>query len=866
MIKSRFLYLSTVLITLLTGCSKTREQEILVQSVSLSQSTAEMVVGETVQLKALVLPSDATDKTVQWSSSKVSVATINNSGFITAISEGVSTVTASVGGKSATCRITVCKPFIAVTSITLDKTELSLVKGQTETLKATIKPDDATDCSVIWGISNTAVATVDDNGIVTALSGGSAIITAKAGMKVATCSVNVTIPVKSITLDRESITLEEDSYTTLAATVKPDDATNKTVIWSSSDTDIATVDQRGIVIAIKEGTATITASADEQSTSCTVTVKKKFIAVSYIILNKEDLELNKGQTETLVAVVKPDDATDMTVSWSSSNTAVATVDSNGKVTAVTGGDATIFAKAGEKQAACKVTVTVPVSAVSLNKETLTLVEGESETLVATIEPQNATDKSCKWSSSNKEVAMVNNEGKVTAIKAGEAIITVEAGDKSASCRVMVNNPFIPVKGISLSRTSVELNKGNSVTLVATVTPSNATDPSITWKSSDESIATVDQNGKVTAINSGSTTITAKAGEQQASCTISVIIPVTGITLNTTSLSMGKGQSSTLVATVSPADATDKSVSWTSSDTKVVTVTNGTVTSVGGGMAEITAKTNDGGYEAKCVVEVKVPVQGVSLNSTSLNIYQYDEVVLIASVFPSDASNKAVTWSSDNPSIVSVDSNGKIIGKSGGSATITVETKDGNYTAQCYVTVTADAHKAVDLGLSVKWATTNYGTTSSTATGGYYMWGDPTGTATAVTYTAPNVNSISGTGYDIVRKNWGGSWRIPSRTELGELYSKCTWKQETVSGVSVFRVTGPNGNSIIIPFTGLGYPASGPAGTKQYMSMDRVYLMSGNSYSDEYGRFAYVYYYSQNGNYNWESYNADLVYITIRPVR
>ena len=680
------------------------------------------------------------------------------------------------------------------------------------------------------------------------------------------CNKEKIVAVTSVSLSQSTAEMIVGETVQLSATVLPSDATDKSVTWATSKQSVATVSSSGVVTAIAEGTSTITASVGGKSATCLVTVSKRVIPVSSVELNKTTLTLIKGTTEALVATVKPDDATDKSVVWSSSNSTIASVDSDGRVTGVAGGEVTIYAKAGEKEAKCIVTVTVPVTAISVNKESITLVEGESETLVATIEPDDATDKTVTWISSNEQIATVDETGKVTAVKAGEATITAKAGDKAANCQVKVNLPYIPVSGISLNKSSLELKKGSTETLIATVLPENATEPAVKWSSTNEAVVTVDQEGKVTAVNSGTATITAKAGEFSATCEVTVVIPVSGVTLNKTSLTLDKGATFVLAAQIYPEDATNKQVTWSSSNTGVATVADGTVVAVGGGVAEIKVRTQDGGIEAKCTVTVQVPVTGISLNTTSVSIYRYDEQTLQATVYPSDATNKVVSWSSNKSNIVSVDSNGKITGVAGGSATITVKTADGGFSAQCYVTVTDDGHQAVDLGLSVKWATTNFGTTSTTATGGYYLWGDPTGTATASSYSAPNVNSISGTGYDIVRKNWGGSWRIPSRTELGELYTKCTWKMETVSGVLVYRVTGPNGNSILVPFTGLGYPASGPAGTKQYISMDRAYLMSGNSYLDEYGRFAYVYYFDQDGRYNWESYNVDFIYITIRPVR
>lgn len=509
------------------ACEKAPE-EIGVSSITLSQTMAEMLIGETVQLTATILPSNATDKAVTWASSKQSVATISNNGLITAVAEGQSTITATAGGKSATCQVTVSSGFVAVVSISLDK---------------------------------------------------------------------------------ESITLEEDGSTTLVATIKPDDATDKSVAWSSSNTSIATVDQSGKVTAVKEGSATITARASDKQATCSVTVKKKVIAVTSVTLNKTELSLNKGQSETLTANVKPDNATDKSVTWSSSNTGIATVDSNGKVTAVFGGNATITAKAGDQQATCTVTVSVPLESVSLNKNELALNKGQSETLTATVKPDDATEKTITWSSSNTGVATVDSNGKVTAVGGGNATITAKAGDRQATCAVTVT---VPVESITLDKTSVALEEGESVTLSVTITPEDATDKSITWTTSANSIATVDQNGKVTAIQEGTATVTAKAGGKEASCEITVnkkVIQVTSITLDKEELTVFVGNQVTLTATVKPDDATDKTVTWTSSNTSAATVDNGVIKGVGTGRTTITATA--GNQSATCsVLVVKDSYDGV----------------------------------------------------------------------------------------------------------------------------------------------------------------------------------------------------------------------------------------------------------------
>ena len=601
MFMKRFLYF-VLLGILLFACEKAPE-EVRVESVSLSQPTAEMLIGESVQLSTTVLPSNATDKTVIWASSKQSVATVTESGRVTAIAEGVSTITASASGKSATCMVTVSKGYVAVSSVTLNKQTLSLEKGASETLSATVLPADATNKTVTWTTSNSSIANVDQSGKVTAIGGGSATITAKADNQTATCTVAVTVPVTSISLDRESLTLEEEGTTVLTATIEPADATDKTITWSSSNTAIVTVDNAGKVTAVKEGSAIITAKAGAKEAKCAVTVQKKVIPVSSITLNKTSLSLEKGASETLTATVSPEDATDKTVTWNSSNAEVASVDENGKVTANSGGEAIIMAKAGEKTATCTVTVTVPVTSISLDRESLTLEEESTAVLTATIKPADATDKTITWSSSNTAIVTVDNAGKVTAVKEGSAIITAKAGAKEAKCAVTVQKKVIPVSSITLNKTTLSLEKGTSETLTATVGPEDATDKTVTWSSSNAEIASVDEHGKVTAHTGGEAVITAKAGEKAATCTVTVTVPVESITLNKTALELYEGKSEVLKATVKPDDATDSKVTWGSSDKEIAAVDGeGKVTAIGAGETIITAMA--GGKTASCKVVVK----------------------------------------------------------------------------------------------------------------------------------------------------------------------------------------------------------------------------------------------------------------------
>ena len=259
--------------------------------------------------------------------------------------------------------------------------------------------------------------------------------------------------------------------------------------------------------------------------------------------------------------------------------------------------------------------TIAVTGVSLNKTTLSLETGGSETLTATIAPEGATDQTVTWSSDKEGVATVSSAGLVTAVAAGEATITVKTTDGgfTATCKVTVTDPVIAVTGVSLSKTTLSLETGGTATLTATVAPTGASDKTVTWRSKKEGVATVSSAGLVTAVAAGDATITVKTtdGGFTATCKVTVtdpVISVTGVTLNKTTLELETGGSETLTATVAPTDASDKTVTWSSNKESVATVDkDGKVTAVTAGEATITVKTTDGGFTATCKVTVTDPV-------------------------------------------------------------------------------------------------------------------------------------------------------------------------------------------------------------------------------------------------------------------
>ena len=711
------------------------------------------------------------------------------------------------------------------------------------------------------------------------------------------------VAVESVSLIPTSLTLTEGETYSLIATVTPSNASDKSVTWSSSDTSVATVSSSFEAVTAKSvGMATITVTTNDggKKATCVVTVKAKVIPVESVSLDKTSLTMTVGDTQTLTATVTPDNATDKSVTWSSSNTSVARVSTSGEISAIAAGTATVTVSTsnGATTATCGVTVNERplVTSISVDGMSISDFVGGSYSRTPGIVPSNAR-YDLEWTVSNPRVVEIQGSGRSVVVHTkdyGKSTVTVS--DKltgisaSFDVRTLVSdfkwkeNTGSTYSGYPL----ITIEEGDEYQLHYSCVPSTAThlfedlSEIVVYENGrvadGPSYISIDENGLIKGLKAGTTGIkptgrivcdTSSGQQQRVYITVkSKAIPVSGIVLDKTTLTMAEGDSQTLIATVNPSNATDKSVSWSSSNTSVAMVSSsGVVTAKAAGTAKITVMTNDGGKTASCTVTVlPVAVTGVTLNKYSLSLYQNDTETLIATVLPANATNKNVTWSSSNSSVASVTSNGIVSALSAGSATITVTTTDGGKTASCSVTVTADPYGAVDLGLSVKWASFNYGASSVTATGGYYMWGDPTGSGQPMFFTPPSVSSISGTQYDIVRRNWGGSWRIPTWAEINELYSNCTWTKTTLNGVSVLKVTGRNGAFIYLPFTGYGMPDDGPVGTVTVSDGSNAYMMSAESYGDSYGRFVYVIYFTPSGGWSSANYNASFVKFPIRPVR
>ena len=350
-----------------------------------------------------------------------------------------------------------------VTGVSLDQTSVTLDVNGTTTLTAIFSPENATSNGVSWTTSDGNVATVD-GGSVKAIAPGDATITVTTadGGYTASCSVHVNpIPITGVTISAGTLSVEAGKTATLIANVNNDTTLDKGITWTSNNEGVAKV-AGGTVTGVAEGTAIITATSvgdASKSASCTVTVTKVVAAVTGVSVNPTSVSLEPGKSASVVAQVTPDNATNKSVSWSSSNPAVATVDGNGKITAVAVGEATITATTadGGKTSTCKVTVTQNV-ALALKEATASVAVSGKYQIVPTV--TGTTNTAVTYATSNDKVATVDASGVVTGVATGEATITVtSAADttKTATVKVsVINDP-------KLDKTTPLLDsKGNQV--------------------------------------------------------------------------------------------------------------------------------------------------------------------------------------------------------------------------------------------------------------------------------------------------------------------------------------------------------------------------------------------------------------------
>ena len=493
-------------------------------SLDLYNNTSETLV-------ATVLPNNATNKGVTWSSNNTSVATVSNTGLVTAKSTGNATITVTTvdGGFSATCAVTVTNSTPTVTSVTLNKTShtIDLFSSSSVTLSATVNGTNNPSQSVSWSSSNTSVATVNSSGKVSALRVGSATITATStfdNTKSASCLITVvdTTPVVTgVTLNETSIQLDVDreNEKQLSATVEGVNGPSQSVTWTSADSDIATVSSGGLVTGIAPGETTITATSvydPSFSTSCDVTVIDSSIGVDVITNAKLGFTSGDSGYTTKTGISDTTTATYTVHSFKNNDY----IQFNGTATA----GLISSSSAGYLK---KVTVDFNTKT-SVSGDGRTVEVYASKTAYSAIsdlyssETRGTLVGSSKYATNNKTPSFdidLNQKYKYVGI-----IVTGGAAYfDSFSITWKDDGSYVAPTGVSLDANELELDLNETYTLIPTVAPNNATNQIVTWSTSDPHVAYIDQTGKIYAISEGTATITVDTNDKhfQATCTVTV---------------------------------------------------------------------------------------------------------------------------------------------------------------------------------------------------------------------------------------------------------------------------------------------------------------------------------------------------------
>ena len=522
-----------------------------------------------------------------------------------------------------------------------EKGTVSVFEGETLALPLIREGSGAEDAPVTWTVVEGKKAlSVDENGTVTGLNKGQA--TVRASMQGsnrkfnANITVNVIRKVTAVTLNttrlnifaptdarisgllqeetsRDVIVVPAGKSINLNATCTPQDANNRKIVYTSSDTGVFRIsDNTGRGMQAGECELTVSSYQNpEVSQTFKILVTQP---VTKITVNApEGKTVNVGGTTLLAEVVEPANASIPAVEWSSRNTGIATVDEEGRVTGVKRGTVVIDVKATDgsgKASTVTITVEQQATSVTIREDSLNVAAGLQGTLHATVLPENANNRGVTWSSTDESIATVNASGQVKGIRRGEcSIIATSKSNPEIHTSIQVR-VIQRVTNIVFSSDRVSLPIRTQTQLSWTVLPADASITDVTFTSSNRNVATVDSNGLVTGLTKGTATITATATDgsgKRGTVRVTVTQPVEGVSIQYQVYHVQTGRTMNVKAIVSPNNASNKNVHFTTGNDYVATVTDngniGRVRGRGEGTTTITGVTEDGGFSASAELRV-----------------------------------------------------------------------------------------------------------------------------------------------------------------------------------------------------------------------------------------------------------------------
>lgn len=666
-----------------------------VDRIVLTPTTASVQVGATVTLSALVLDASGNamrERKVVWASENASLATVSQSGVVTGVAAGTVQIAASSGGKSANATINVNARPVSLVRVTPGSATLAVAQSlplQAEALDAA--GERVLGRPVTWASSDETIALVSATGVVAGIAPGNVTISATIDGQTGTAAITVAPqPVASVVITPDLDSTVVGRRVTLRAT--PLDARNlpltgRTIVWTSNTPAVATVSSAGEVLGLSVGTAKIRATVEGRFAEATIIVKP--VPVARVIIAPSSITLSVGQTSQLIVTLTDSTGNVLTgrsITYSSSDQLVATVSASGLVTAISEGSATISVSSEGKTASVVVLINpVPVASIQIAPNAISLGIGASTRLVAQAFDAGGkplANRKFTWISGAPSVATVDQTGFVTGVSGGTASVFAATEGISASASVTVN---AAVFSVSVAPANPTLSVGQTLGMIAILSDVNGaplTGRAVAWSTGNSAVATINaSSGVVTAVASGTTSITATSEGKSGSTTLTVsVIAVARVDVAPTSVSLNPGQTSQLTATAYDAsnNVLVRSVSWSSSAPGVATISaTGLVTAVGAGTTTISATA--GGVTGTAIVTVaNVPVASVTVSPGAPNMFPSDQLQLTATA--RDAAGNVITgrpttWNSNNTGVATVSAGGLVTALSQGAATITA-TVDG----------------------------------------------------------------------------------------------------------------------------------------------------------------------------------------------
>ncbi len=603
-----------------------------------------------------------------------------------------------------------------IKKIEINKSLIEIKKGETEQLEVKIEPIEVEKEQITWRTVQPSIAEVDEKGKITGNEEGETLVIARSkNGKEAVSKVIVGKSVTDIELDKDEIRIDLSKERTakVELKVKPEDASNKEVKVDTSDKKVAVVDSNGVIRGRENGEAELTFKAvNGVEKKIKVIVETSATGIK-LDKNYVQLDLSEKKQSPIKATIEPNTASNKEITYMSSNEEIATVDKNGNIVAKSNGTVNIIARSTNgKEAVCKVEILTKATRIKMKEKLEIDLSSETEKeLKIEVEPENASNKGIEVRSNNEEVVTIDGNGTVKAKKNGEATITatIVGTEISETCKVEVKTSATGIK-LSSKEVNIDLNGNKIIRITAKLEPETASEKIIEWKNSSSEVVEmkeIEDGIELTGKKDGEAIITASipGKDIKETAKISVGTSPTLVQLDKTNISIEKGKTEIVKATVTPVTASNKTIKWTNSDIKVVEVkeTEQGIEIKGKkyGEAIITAETINGNI-AQCKVKVSKTDISLDRSVVMLDNTYYNFADLEAKLTPNTTyKSNNITWKIKNTSVAKFKKDGKeystltgskvqVLGKGYGTTTITASLPNGN-AKECKIRVITHAY-------------------------------------------------------------------------------------------------------------------------------------------------------------------------------